>query len=180
MPELLCIMLASLSFVGLALAFLITATLGFTRWRKSSAWWMMPALICLVFLLSAWLSPPLGRLIADRQFERHSSDYLQVVEEVQSGSIPCPAECGIRLTPIDVKRLPPRIRAVVAARCNSGAAVVGFLLDTDAPLVHEGYVYRGYDESQNCITEDMKPEKRWPYVRKITGNWYRFSDQPGL
>jgi hypothetical protein len=180
-PQWLCIILSVVTLAGLVLALLATAVLGFFKWKKTSRWWMGPALICLAFLSGGtWLTRPMGRLIADWRFAESSGEYIKVVDEVRDGTISCPAECRQKLTVLEAKGLPNRTRAIIAARCDTGAVVVGFLLDVDAPLVHEGYVYKGYQESDACILEAMRPEQRWPYVRHVRGNWYHFSDQPGL
>lgn len=141
-PEILCVMLGLATFVGLALAFVITAFIGFTRWRKSSRLWMMPMVICLTFLAAAWLSKSVGRFVADWQFARYSSEYLLVVDDVRNGRISCPAECGMKLTVIEVMPMPTHVRAILAAHCNNNVVIVGFLSDIDVPLVHEGYFYR--------------------------------------
>jgi hypothetical protein len=98
------------------------------------------------------------------------------VDDVRSGVVPC----GARLSIIDVKKLPTHVIRIKAARCSDGAVVVAFLTDTDVPLLHEGYVFKGYSDTNNCITADIRPEHQWPYVRHVIENWYHFSDQPGL
>ena len=179
-PELFCIVLAAVSFIGLGIMFVFALIRGFAKWRKSSPFWMLPALLCLGFLAASWFNPPLGRLIADRQFQKNKDEYLRVVEKIRNGTIACPAECGSRLTPIDGNDLPHHTRAIMAARCKDGeTVVVGFLSDVDAPGVHEGYIF---EDSRNtaCLTEDMKPQNKWPFVRHVSENWYHFSDQSGL
>lgn len=146
--------------------------LGVRAWRRSSRLWMMPALTCLAFISSAWLTPPLGRLIADRQFRRHLSEYIRVADELKSGEISCPDSCRTRLGVINVGHQPAHVRAILAARCNDGSAVVvAFLIDTHVPLLHEGYVFEGYEDGNSCIKDSMKPEHRWPYMRQVMDRW---------
>jgi hypothetical protein len=176
-PQLLYSLMSILVFVLLALTLLYTAVLGFMVWRNISRLWMTPALLCLAFMLSAWCTPPLGRIIADWQFRRHMNEYDEFVARFRKG--PIPKGCDTRLGAIDVKHLPHHTRVVLAACCSDGSVVVGFLSDTDVPLLHEGYVFKGYGERNSCVADSMKPENKWPYVRPVTGKWYHFSDKPG-
>ncbi len=181
-PGWLSVAMAFLALVGLVLTLLITAILGFGKWRKSSRLWMAPALICLTFMAGGWIiPPPIGRAVRDWQFTRHLDRYNKVVDGVRNSAISCShGPCGAKFDSIDVKYRPPQVRVIQAARCSEDAVVVVFLIDADVPLLHHGYAYRRYTEANTCVTEDMRPERRWPYLRHIVGDWYHFSDQAVL
>jgi hypothetical protein len=54
-------------------------------------------------------------------------------------------------------------------------------LDTDVPLLHEGYVFKDYGESSNCNHGQSElGGSHLPFVRHVRDKWYRFSDQPGF
>lgn len=175
-----CTILSWLAFVFLVIAFLVTAVVGFVRWRRVSPRWMVPTMLCLAFGLSGLLTPRLGHIIADRKFERHQAEYFKIVEGVKNGTLPCGPTCSDKLTVFQAASLPSHTRALIGARCDNGEVVVAFLADTDVPLLHEGYLFKGYEENSACFTDAMRPEKKWAYVRQVAGRWYHFSDQPGL
>jgi len=175
-PHWASVILAAATFIGLAIFLVVSVALGFARWRKSSGFWMMPALVCLTFMLIAWFTPGGGRLLADRQFKKHLSEYEEVISEIRNTENFRTAELDV----IRTKHRTDKVRAIKAARCSDGTMVVAFLLNTNVPLLHEGYVYKGYKDSDTCIKESARIENNWPYVRPVTGNWYHFSDQPGL
>jgi len=56
---------------------------------------------------------------------------------------------------------------------------MAFLVGTDVPTLHEGYVFRHAGDAP-CMNSDMRIERVWPYVRHVTRDWYRFADQPGF
>jgi hypothetical protein len=176
LPSLICIAGAFLGFFILVLALLATVVLGLVRWRKSTRSWMIPVLLCLAFMSSAWINGPIGVFIADQLFRSHLNEYSQVVDDVRSGVIPC----GAGLSILDIKEYPTHIIAVKGARCTNGAVVVAFLVSTDIPLLHEGYVFKGYAETNTCVADEIRPERQWPYVRHVMEKWYHFADQPGL
>lgn len=181
-PGWLSVPMAFLTLMSLALALLVTAILGFVEWRKSSRLWMAPALLCLTFMSSGWIiPPPIGRAVRDWRFTRHLDQYNRVVDGVRNGAISCShGPCGAEFDSIDVKYRPPQVRTISAARCSEDAVVVVFLIDADVPLLHHGYVYRRYTEADTCVRGDLRPERRWPYLRHVVGDWYHFSDQPEL
>ncbi len=41
-------------------------------------------------------------------------------------------------------------------------------------------MYKEYDEKNICAGNSLTPEENWPYIRHVNGNWFHFSDQPGL
>jgi hypothetical protein len=179
-PQLFGLALAALTFLGLACALLVTTTLGLTRWRTNFRFWMSPALLCLTFVFASRFAPPLARLITDGEFMRHIDEYSAVVDGVKSGAISCDAPCSTRLRFIQGGRRPFGIASVKAARCANGGVVLVFLRNTQVPLLHEGYAFEGYEPNDSCVTSAMRPEKLWSYVRNVTGDWYHFSDEPGL
>jgi hypothetical protein len=180
MPEILCGLAFVVFLAGLAFTFVITAILGLTRWRKTYRSWMAPSVICLVLMASVMVSSPLGRHIADWRFKQHLSEYNSVVNDVKNDTVSCGASCGTELHETNVKILPPNTIAIRSAQCENGALIVAFFLDTDVPMLHEGYLYNGFGENNVCVTADMKRENEWPYMRHVIGNWYHFSDEPGL
>jgi len=179
-PEWLCIILAMGASVFLGGALIATAVLGLVRWRKTSRFWAAPMFLCFAFLLVVWFIPAAGRKIADKDFERHSEDYMEVVSEIRNGPSSYDSAANRSLAIIETKNMPRGVRAIKGIRCENGAVVAAFLLNTDVPLLHEGYVYKGYDEGDSCIKPEMKLEENWPYIRHVSGGWYHFSDQPGL
>jgi hypothetical protein len=179
-PEFLCILLALLLLLALVPILVLTANLGFTRWRKDSLLWPLPALICLVSILSIYGVPPLGRSISDWRFEKHLSEYSAVADGLQSGNITCATPCIGEYKAVKIKNRPPSTRAIFAVRCDDGGTGVVFLADYDVPLLHAGYLFRGFGQHSDCGALSRKPGMRMPYLRQISGPWYRFSDQPGL
>ena len=179
-PEWLGTIVSFLAFGFLGVTLVVTAILGLAKWRRLSRFWMMPTLLCLAFLLSARLTVRLGQRIKDQEFETRESEYLKVVDGVKNGTIPCGPSCNAKLTVFQTANLPPNVRVLIGARCDNGQVVVAFLANTDVPLLHEGYVFKGYDENSSCVTEAMRPENKWAYLRHVTERWYHFSDQPGL
>jgi hypothetical protein len=179
-PHWFAILSSLITFTGLTVMLFVSIFQGWVRWRKMSQFWMLPALICLVFMLLAWFTPPFGRWIADWRFRRHLNEYARVVREVKDGPNSYDASANAGLAIIEVSNLPRHVRAIKGIRCNNGSVVAAFLLDTDVPLLHEGYVYKGYEEGDSCIKESMMLQNNWPYIRHVTGSWYHFSDEPGL
>jgi hypothetical protein len=158
-----------LTFFSLVLALFITGRVGFTRWRKSSRFWMFPVLLCLAFMSSPFWNDPIGNFLADQYFVRHLNEYTQVVNDVRNGVIPC----GETFSRIDVKKPPPHIKYIFAVRCNDGKTIlVDFLDDFSCVFFHEGYVYKGYIETDGCIPENIRRHN----LRHIVGNWYHFYD----
>jgi uncharacterized membrane protein YhaH (DUF805 family) len=179
-PRWYCILLAALTFLSLIATLIITGVIGFRRWRQTSQFWMLPSLACFIFLVAAWYAPFAGRLISDWRFGTRLSEFTVVVDEIRNDPSAAAALDHSRLSIIQPKNLPDRVRVIKAAGCGDGSVVVAFVMTSDVPLVHEGYVFKGYDENNPCIKERMRPEENWPYLRYIRGNWYHFSDQPGL
>lgn len=176
-PSLLGTPLALLAYGVMVAGFFATLLLGALRWRRSSRLWIMPSTLCIVLLAATWFfAPPLGRRIADTRFERHAKEYMSLVEGLQTGAIPCVPDRSIPCS-LPSQYVPSRVRVVLVERCAGGVANVEFLLDTSALLVHNGYIFKGQNES--CLSQGARPEDQF-YLRHIMGGWYHFSDQPGL
>jgi hypothetical protein len=159
----------------------VTAAIGITEWRKSSRKWMLPATIALLSVIGTWFAPPsVGRRIADWQFQTHLGDYEDIVERFRLGTIPCPADCSVHSVALKVGRRPPGIVSVRASVCNDKSFIVAFIRATSVPLLHEGYVVSKGKEGSNCSDGALTLQGMCPYVRHVFGDWYHFSDQPGL
>jgi hypothetical protein len=160
-------------FFGLVLAFIMTLIVGFASWRKSSRLWMYPALLCVAFILTFIISVRIGVPLAvdTWQFKKHMAAYDKIVDSIQSGDV----SCGSTITGINITNLPPGIRNILAARCPDGSVYVEFVGKGSSFAGHSGYLFKNYTETNNCITENIKPEQN-EYLQHITGNWYRFSD----
>lgn len=101
--------------------------------------------------------------LEDQYFKRHLSEYAQVVDDIKSGVIPCGEEFSL----VNVKKLPPHIKGVFAARYNGGKTVlVEFGEGFYSILFYEG------EEYDTEIKKDITPEKRWQFMRHIMGKWY--------
>jgi len=179
-PEFLCVLLSFSLLITLVLLLIVASCLGFIVWRKASRLWMVPALVCLAFILCEFfLVSSMAQHISDPIFERHLSEYSKVVDGLRSGTISCATPCVGERGVIEATIRPAHVRDIWAVRCDDGGLLVLFRVDTDVPLLHEGYLFKGYGERSNCNTGREMPERRL-YVRHITGSWYRFSDQPGF
>lgn len=183
-PEAVCVLLTLLVFVGLVGILIVASTVGFISWRRSFRSWPVPALVCLAFIVCThYFASPIGRYISDWRLERHVAEYSRVVEGLRNGTISCATPCNGNVEVIEATSRPAHIQVIWGARCDDNGVIVLFLVDTDVPLLHEGYFFRDYGEKSNCNTRSVSPDVGWPhvpYVRHITGQWYRFSDQPGF
>jgi hypothetical protein len=180
-PEAICMLISGLTLVFLVVALFVSAIQGFRVWRQSSRLSILPALMCLVFLVSTWLTAvPIGRSIATWEFKRHLNEYLKVVEDFKSGRIPCPIGCNGKFERLDTGDGLKHVKFLLAAHCEGGTVGVAFLDDTDVFRLHEGYFFKGYGDGSACSADPYSLEKKWPYVRHVEGQWYHFSDEPGL
>jgi hypothetical protein len=180
-PETILRLLSLLTFALLVVALFLSANQGFRVWRRSSRLWILPALMCLAFLVTTWFAAAsLGQFIADWEFKRHLSEYLNVVEGLKSGRIPCGNGCNGTFVTLHLKEQPKNIKFLEAARCNDGTVGVAFFVDTDVILLHEGYFFKGYGDDSDCSAHPWSLDKKYPYVRHVGGQWYHFSDKPGL
>jgi len=163
--------------ICLVYALISTAIVGISKWRKQSRFWLVPSALCIAFLVSLPEAAKIGVYVGDWQFRRHLDEYVGIVDAVKKGTFPC----GPKLTQIEVNNRPPHVNLVWAACCPDGSVTVDFYSITGVPLVHAGYLFRGGSQTNSCMMETMRLERRrWPYQRRITENWYRCSDQPGL
>lgn len=175
-PHWASVITATLSFIALLCLLILSIVLGLTRWRKSSRFWAIPGLVCLAFILIGRFTPTVGRYLADRQFKKHLPEYELVVSEIRNSK-------QFHSTDLEMIKTSQRaynVRAIKAARCEDGQVIVALLLDTQVPLLHEGYVYVDLKNGDACIKNSARPENNWAYIRPLTPGWYHFSDQPGL
>lgn len=116
-------------------------------------------------------------------FEKRLGDYARVVDDFRSGRVPCASSRNGDLKVIEATNLPAHVRDIWGAHCDGGGVIVLFRLDTQVPLLHEGYMFKNYEEGSDCGKRFGSREMvvaHLPYVRQIEGHWYRFSDQPGF
>jgi hypothetical protein len=184
LPEFGCVLMSMLIFLVLVAVLAIALVVGFLRWRRSSKLWPVPALVGVALILcSYYAAPPLGRHIADGIFKKDRADYARVVESFKNGSVRCANACNGDVGPIEATSLPAHISFLWGAHCSGGGVIAILFLDTDEPLLHEGYLFKKYDEDSDCgkrfgVRNFVLPHL--PYIRQIQGGWYRISDQPGL
>ena len=173
-PDILLLVAFLLGVSCLSVSFIAVVVLGATRWKKLSQWWYGPALLCLIFLANLRSVTPLGIALGDWEFKMHATDYISIVDHVKSSGV----QCGPKFSEITINYLPPHIDHVLAACCEDGSVAVVFQTLSGIPGVHAGYYYVSYIQTNNCL--EGRVERDWPYVRHLQGNWYRYSDQPGL
>lgn len=185
-PEFFLVLLSLVLFSALVVCFIGFSLLGVIKWRATSSLWSLPGLICLVSILCFWYAAsPIGQRLSDTRFRRHLAEYSRVVDSFKSGAIACQKTCNAQLEAIDTSGMlahtypPESVGAVWGERCDDGGVALLFLHNTDVLLLHEGYIFRSYGQSSNCNTAPGTPEMRWG-LRHVTGQWYRFSDQPGF
>ncbi len=183
-PEFVVLLLSGLALVALFVLLARSLVMGLLRWRKLSTFWPLPTVICLVFpWLSFYVASPTGKAITDRSFARGIGNYARVVEDFRNGSLLCAGPCNGDLKLIEVMKVPTNVRDVWGSHCDGHGVIVLFRLDTDVPLLHEGYMFKDYGEGSDCSKRfgwhDLAPA-HLPFVRRISGDWYRFSDQPGF
>jgi hypothetical protein len=118
--------------------------------------------------------------MADWGFKRHLNEYLRVVEDFKSGRIPCRKGCNGEFERLDTGDGMKNIVFLLAAHCEHGTVGVAFMAHTDVILLHEGYFFKGYGDGSACSADPDSLEKKWAYVRHVEGQWYHFSDEPGL
>ena len=183
-PEFAFVLLSTAILIALVVFLTVAVVVGFTKWRKRSKSWLLPSLVCLAFLLcSFYVASPTGRYISDKIFEKRFDDYARVVSDFRDGNILCTNVCAGNVEVIQTTNHLARIRDIWGTHCDDGGAIVLFRSATDAPLLHEGYMFKDYGNRSNCGKLFGSREFAWshlPYMRHVTGNWYRFSDQPGF
>ncbi|SRR5260221_5457120 len=160
-------------FFGLVFAFIVTWIIGFILWRKSSRLWMSPALLCIVLIISFIICERSGvsSFVDTWWFKQRMAAYVKIVDSIQSGAVPCsPA-----IARIDIKNLPSGIGSVAAARCPDKSVLIEFYGKDGFFAGHTGYLFKHYTETNNCISENIKPEQV-KHLQHIMDDWYRFSD----
>ncbi|MDR3565611.1 MAG: hypothetical protein P4N59_29805 [Negativicutes bacterium] len=180
-PETVLKLLSLMTLALLVVALFLSAYHGFRVWRRSSKLWVLPSLMCFTFLVTTWYTAvPIGQSVADWEFKRHLNEYLKVVEDFKSGRIPCLHGCNGEFDRLDTGDGLKHVKFLLAARCEGGTVGVAFIADTDVILLHEGYFFKSYGDGSACSADPFSLEKKWPYVRHVEGQWYHFSDEPGL
>jgi hypothetical protein len=140
---------------------------------------MIPALICGTFAAAThWVAVPVARIIGDTEFRLRLDEYENTVRTLDEPQNEFPEGCRSAIVAPN-RKLPHRIIWLEKKRCGAGMTVA-FLVGTDVPLLHQGYVFRGYDDRNPSINQALRIESEWPYTRHIVGDWYRFADQPGF
>jgi hypothetical protein len=176
-PEAIGILLAFFAYWALLIGILVSFGLGVAEWSVDNRLWMAPAVICATFAAAThWLSLPAGRLISDCEFRLYLNQYTSVVEALREPSSQFPGGCRSNTVLATPRSLPRRIVALTEMRCGGGITVA-FLVGADPPRLHEGYVFRGYDDRDPAVNKALRIESQWLYTRHIVGDWYRFADQ---
>lgn len=183
-PKIICLALLIVLLLAMLVAQIRLLLVGFLRWRRSTKFWLMPAVVCAaVISLSLCFGSMAGRHISDLVFRKHSDEYLKIVAAFHDGSLNCVTSCSGNVGMIETAALPADVRQVYGTHCDGGGVLVLFSLKNDVPLVHEGYLFRDYAETGNCSERFGSHGIVWshvPFVRKLDRHWYRFSDQPGF
>ena len=183
-PKFACLVLSVLLLLSLIALLPVALIDGISKWRKSSKFWPMPALVCVAFIVCTFYGvSPIASRISDKLFAWHRGDYVRIVNDFRDGRVLCASSCNEALKVIEVTNLPAHVRDIFGAHCDGGSVVVLFRHDTNVPLLHEGYMFKDYGEASVCSKRFGSREHDWsdlPYVRQIEGHWYRFSDQPGF
>ena len=183
-PEIICLALLIVLFWGMFVTQIRLLLVGVLRWKKSTKFWLMPAVVCAaVISLSLCFGSTAGRHVSDLVFRKHSDEYLKIANAFRDGSLNCVTSCNGDVKMIETATLPADVRQAYGTHCDGGGVLVLFSLKTDVPLVHEGYLFRDYAETGNCSERFGSHGIVWshvPYVRKLDQHWYRVSDQPGF
>ena len=171
-PFLLEVTISLPCFLGLMAMPIVCLLIGLILWRKSSWWWIGPALLSCAFIFSIGYFSAIGTAVSDWQFKKHMDDYVRIVDSVKNGTIPC----NTNLVYIrNVTNLPPHIGSIHAACCPDGALLVEFHINYGTSLKFPGYLFKNFGETNNCIMNNMGPGQRWYSLRHITNDWYKFS-----
>ena len=179
-PEALVLLLAVLGQYVLQIGFLVALGLGLIKWGNRTRSWLIPASICAAFVTASFFAAaPLARMISDWEFRLHVDEYQGFVDRAQSGSLSCPSDCRTLMMPVKTQsQLPTRTAEVLLRQCDQGF-VMAFLGDSDVPLFHAGYMFRGAADLA-CMSDSMRAAGARYYLRHVSGHWYRFSDRPGF
>jgi hypothetical protein len=176
-PEAIGILLAFFAYWALLIGILVSFGIGVAEWSIDNRFWMAPAVICATFAAAThWLSMPAGRLISDCEFRLHLNEFKNTVEALGEPSSQFSEGCRSRFVSSSQRKLPYRIVSLTKIECD-GRITVAFLVGGDPPRLHEGYVFRGYDDHDPAVNKALRIESQWLYTRHIVGDWYRFADQ---
>jgi len=177
LPSLFCVLGAVIIIFCLVITLFCVVTVGLLKGGVQAYRWVLLALCCFLMVYGALvLGKAIGVSIADMRFRRNLGAYSKIVDDIRNGITPC----NINLSRINVPQLPDNVVGVMAAYRRGVSIRVAFVAATDIPLLHEGYVYMWCSETNSSDPCDLRPEQRWPYIRRVDGNWYHFSDRPGL
>jgi hypothetical protein len=168
-PSFVAVMIAGSTFVMLIVAVPVALAAGVFSWRKTSRWWFLPPILCVIFAASPWIARPIGESYNDRQFKAHFEQYEAAINEIKKQDLPSSAA----FTPIDLSRIkvPPGVIGIRAKRCANESVVVQFLVSAGG-RIHKGYLFDG---CEYAVLSTSPREKRYS-LRHITGQWYHFSD----
>lgn len=183
-PEIICILVTDLLVLVMIILCGVSLKFGVTKWRNSTNLWLLPILICVAYILiGIWVMPSIGPRISKVLFLKNLDAYSSVVNDFRKDTISCTNPCTKKMEIIQVPRRPAHVGSIWGVHCDDGGAIVLFLRDTDVPLLHEGYFFKDYGARSNCAEDSLSPESGWPrapFVRHVVGQWYHFSDKPGL
>ena len=171
-PNLFQPMLFGVFFLGVVFVLIATLIMGLVSWRKSSRWWMGPALLCMAFILSfiIWGRIETWAGFDHLLFKRNMAPYVNIVDSIKSGAISCgPTIANIH----SITNLPPGIRNIDAVRCTDGSVLVLFVAKGSSFAGHMGYLFKD-TETNNYIADYIKREQI--RLSLMTGNWYEFWD----
>jgi hypothetical protein len=106
----------------------------------------------------------------DAMFKFHFSKYLEVIDGVRTGRIPC----GPTLTEIDATHFPSGVDHIDALRKPDGSMLIMFFTAEAFPLHHEGYVFADCKTNAEC-TFAFDSLKGKCSMRQVKSHWYYFS-----
>lgn len=139
-----------------------------------------PALGCIIFLTISYFMPSLGRTISDSIFKARLNSFNGVVTEIKNGMVTCQRPCGGDFEIVNIAKRPSGIRAIYLIQCADDGIGVLFLNSSDVPLLHTGYLFDSVKTGEDCSVSAPLLQHKRLFMRHIEGDWYHFSDQPGL
>lgn len=111
-PEFLCLVFSVLTGVILLLLFVRALLMGFTKWRGTSRWWMLPSLVCLAVMVCVYFVPPsIGPAIADRRFTSRLAEYSRTVDDFRDGTAVCTRPCDAQFAMVEARQLPSKVHS---------------------------------------------------------------------
>lgn len=128
-PKIICLALLIVLLLAMLVAQIRLLLVGFLRWRRSTKFWLMPAVVCAaVISLSLCFGSMAGRHISDLVFRKHSDEYLKIVAAFHDGSLNCVTSCSGNVGMIETAALPADVRQVYGTHCDGGGVLVLFSL----------------------------------------------------